>query len=134
MTTDPIADYLTRIRNAIGAKHRVVEIPASKMKTQLTEVLQEKGYIRGYKIASQPGSIQPIIKIALKYDAFTKESAIVKLKRVSKPGLRKYAAVAAMPSVINGLGIAILSTSKGIMTDKEARKVNVGGEVLCYVY
>lgn len=134
MTTDPIADYLTRIRNAIIAKHRIVEMPASKMKTQLTEVLQEKGYIRGYKIYANPNSVQPIIKIALKYDLFTKESAIVKLKRVSKPGLRKYSAVATMPSVINGLGIAILSTSKGIMTDKEARKMNVGGEVLCYVY
>ena len=132
MTTDPIADYLTRIRNAINAKHSLVEIPASKTKTKLTEVLQEKGYIRGYKVVQN--SIQPIIKIALKYDTFTKQSAIVKLKRVSKPGLRKYTTVADMPSVINGLGIAILSTSKGIMTDKEARKVHVGGEVLCYVY
>ncbi|CAH2559729.1 30S ribosomal protein S8 [Cardinium endosymbiont of Oedothorax gibbosus] len=134
MTTDPIADYLTRIRNAIHARHSIVEIPASKTKTKLTEVLQEKGYIRGYKVTSRPNSVQPIIKIALKYDAFTKQSAIVKLKRVSKPGLRKYATFAAMPSVINGLGIAILSTSKGIMTDKEARKIHVGGEVLCYVY
>ncbi|MCT4697068.1 MAG: 30S ribosomal protein S8 [Candidatus Cardinium sp.] len=134
MTTDPIADYLTRIRNAIHANHSIVEIPASKTKTKLTEVLQEKGYIRGYKVVSRPNSVQPIIKIALKYDVFTKQSAIVKLQRVSKPGLRKYATVAAMPSVINGLGIAILSTSKGIMTDKEARKTHVGGEVLCYVY
>ncbi|ROT47369.1 30S ribosomal protein S8 [Candidatus Cardinium hertigii] len=134
MTTDPIADYLTRIRNAISAKHRVVEVPASKTKIQLTEVLQEKGYIRGYKIFSNPGSVQPIIKIALKYDVFTKTFAIVKLQRISKPGLRKYTTVATMPSVINGLGIAILSTSKGIMTDKEARKMNVGGEVLCYIY
>lgn len=134
MTTDPIADYLTRIRNAISANHRVVEIPASKTKTRLTEVLQEKGYIRGYKLVSKPDSVQPVIKIALKYDAFTKQSAIVHLKRVSKPGLRKYSTAAAMPTVINGLGIAILSTSKGIMTDKEARKVHVGGEVLCYVY
>ncbi|TSJ81199.1 MAG: 30S ribosomal protein S8 [Candidatus Cardinium sp.] len=132
MTTDPIADYLTRIRNAIHAKHSIVEIPASKTKTKLTEVLQEKGYICGYKVV--PNGVQPIIKIALKYDTFTKQSAIVKLTRVSKPGLRKYATVAAMPSVINGLGIAILSTSKGIMTDKEARKAHVGGEVLCYVY
>lgn len=134
MTTDPIADYLTRIRNAIHVRHSIVEIPASKIKTKLTQVLQEKGYIRGYKVASKPNSVQPIIKIALKYNAFTKQSAIVKLKRVSKPGLRKYATVTAMPSVINGLGIAILSTSKGIMTDKEARKIHVGGEVLCYVY
>lgn len=134
MTTDPIADYLTRIRNAIHAKHSIVEIPASKTKAKLTEVLQEKGYIRGYKVVSKPNSVQPIIKIALKYDTFTKQSAIVKLKRVSRPGLRKYSTVVAMPSVINGLGIAILSTSKGIMTDKEARKIHVGGEVLCYVY
>ena len=134
MNTDPIADYLTRIRNAINAQHRIVEIPASKTKTKLTEVLQEKGYIRGYKVVSNQNSVQPTIKIALKYNAFTKQSAIVKLQRVSKPGLRKYAAVSAIPSVINGLGIAILSTSKGIMTDKEARKVHVGGEVLCYVY
>ncbi|TDG95318.1 30S ribosomal protein S8 [Cardinium endosymbiont of Culicoides punctatus] len=134
MTTDPIADYLTRIRNAVLAKHRIVEIPASKMKKQLTEVLQEQGYIRGYKVCSKKDDVQSTIKIALKYNSFTKEPAIVKLKRVSKPGLRKYSTVATMPSVINGLGIAILSTSKGIMTDKEARKMNVGGEVLCYVY
>lgn len=134
MITDPIADYLTRIRNAINARHSVVEIPASKTKAKLTEVLQEKGYIRGYKLFCKANSVQSTIKIALKYDPFTKESAIVKLQRVSKPGLRKYVTVAEMPSVINGLGIAILSTSKGIMTDKEARKVHVGGEVLCYIY
>lgn len=134
MTTDPIADYLTRIRNAISAKHKVVVVPTSKIKIQLTEVLQEKGYIRGYKVCSSPHSVQPIIKIALKYGALGKESAIVKLTRVSKPGLRKYSTVVDMPSVINGLGIAILSTSQGIMSDKEARKSNVGGEVLCYVY
>ena len=134
MTTDPIADYLTRIRNAISAKHRIVQIPASKTKNKLAEVLHEKGYIRGYKVVVNPDSVQSTIKIALKYDAFTKQSAIVKLQRVSKPGLRKYVTVAAMPSVINGLGIAILSTSKGIMTDKEARKEHIGGEVLCYVY
>lgn len=134
MITDPIADYLTRIRNAISAKHQVVEVPASKIKVKITEVLQGKGYIRGYKVVSQPGHVQPVIKIALKYDPFTKQSAIVKLKRVSKPGLRKYTSVDTMPSVINGLGVAVLSTSKGIMTDKEARKVNIGGEVLCYIY
>ncbi len=134
MTTDPIADYLTRIRNAILAKHRIVEIPASKVKTKLSEVLCEKGYIRAYKVVTHPGNVQPSIKIALKYDVFTKVPAIVKLQRISKPGLRKYASVETMPSVINGLGIAILSTSKGIMTDKEARKERVGGEVLCYVY
>lgn len=134
MTTDPIADYLTRIRNAISAKHRVVEIPASRMKRELTEVLQEQGYIRGYKMYSSPNAVQPVIKIALKYDTFTKEPAIVKLKRISKPGLRKYSTVATIPSVINGLGVAILSTSQGIMTDKEARNKNIGGEVLCFVY
>jgi len=134
MTTDPIADYLTRIRNAIAAKHRLVEVPASKIKTQLTEVLQEKGYIRGYKVTTHPGNVQPVIKIALKYDLITKSSAIVKLKRISKPGLRKYVPVADIPNVINGLGIAILSTSQGVMTDKEARKANIGGEVLCYIY
>ena len=134
MTTDPIADYLTRIRNAIGAKHKIVKIPTSNMKERLTEVLQEKGYIRGYKITSRPKGGSSVIKIVLKYDLSTKGSAIVKLQRISKPGLRKYVAVTAMPSVINGLGVAILSTSKGIMTDKEARRMHVGGEVLCHVY
>lgn len=130
--TDPIADYLTRVRNAIKAKHRIVEIPSSSIKKELTKVLYEKGYIQSYKFDDlQVGSI---IKIALKYDPMTKQPAILKLQRVSKPGLRKYTGADALPRVLNGLGIAILSTSKGVITDKEARTLNVGGEVLCYVY
>jgi small subunit ribosomal protein S8 len=130
--TDPIADYLTRVRNAIKAKHRIVEIPTSSIKKELTKVLYEKGYIQSYKFDDlQVGSI---IKIALKYDPMTKQPAILKLQRVSKPGLRKYTSADALPRVLNGLGIAILSTSKGVITDKEARTLNVGGEVLCYVY
>lgn len=133
VTTDPIADYLTRIRNAIKARHRVVEVPASNIKKAITKVLFEKGYIQNYKFEETPNH-QGVIKIALKYHPATKESAITKLERVSSPGLRKYAGVEDMPRVLNGLGIAILSTSKGVMTDKEARTLNVGGEVLCYVY
>ncbi|WP_448530671.1 30S ribosomal protein S8 [Raineya sp.] len=133
VTTDPIADYLTRIRNAIKARHRVVEIPASNIKKAITKVLFEKGYIQNYKFEETPNH-QGVIKIALKYHPATKESAITKLERVSSPGLRKYVGVEDMPRVLNGLGIAILSTSKGVMTDKEARTLNVGGEVLCYVY
>ncbi|PKQ67381.1 30S ribosomal protein S8 [Raineya orbicola] len=133
VTTDPIADYLTRIRNAIKARHRVVEIPASNIKKAITKVLFEKGYIQNYKFEDTPNH-QGVIKIALKYHPATKESAITKLERVSSPGLRKYVGVEDMPRVLNGLGIAILSTSKGVMTDKEARTLNVGGEVLCYVY
>ena len=130
--TDPIADYLTRVRNAIKAKHRIVEIPTSKLKKELTKVLYDKGYIQSYKFDDQ--EIGGVIKIALKYDPMTKLPAIVKLQRVSKPGLRKYTGADALPRVLNGLGIAILSTSKGVITDKEARTLNVGGEVLCYVY
>ncbi|MFN4086630.1 MAG: 30S ribosomal protein S8 [Spirosomataceae bacterium] len=132
VTTDPIADYLTRLRNAIKARHRVVEIPASNMKKEITKVLYDKGYIQSYKFVEE--GPQGTIKIALKYNPVTKQSAIVNLTRASKPGLRKYAGVDAIPRVLNGLGIAILSTSKGIITDKEARALNVGGEVLCYVY
>ncbi|UBM59753.1 30S ribosomal protein S8 [Marinilongibacter aquaticus] len=132
ITTDPIADYLTRIRNAIRARHRVVEIPASNLKKEITKLLYDKGYIQSYKFEEE--GPQGIIKIALKYNPLTKESAIVGLKRASKPGLRKYAKATALPRVLNGLGIAVLSTSKGIVTDKEARTLNVGGEVLCYVY
>ena len=132
MHSDPIADYLTRLRNAIKANHRVVEIPASKIKKELTKVLYEKGYIQSYKF--DDSSVQGSIKIALKYDPATKQSAIVKLERVSKPGLRKYVHLDEMPRVLNGYGVAILSTSKGVITDKEARGLNVGGEVLCYVY
>jgi small subunit ribosomal protein S8 len=132
MTTDPIADYLTRVRNAIKANHRVVEVPASNIKKEITKVLFDKGYIANYKF--EDSGVQGTIKIALKYHPITKTSAIRKLNRISKPGLRKYAHMSNMPRVLNGLGIAILSTSKGVMTDKEARVNNVGGEVLCYVY
>lgn len=132
MVTDPISDYLTRVRNAINANHRVVDIPASNLKKEITKVIHEKGYIRGYKFLEE--GPQGTIKIALKYDPSTKRSAIEKLERISKPGLRKYAKSDALPRVLNGLGIAILSTSKGVMTDKEAKNQKVGGEVLCYVY
>jgi small subunit ribosomal protein S8 len=132
VTTDPIADYLTRVRNAIRARHRVVEIPASNIKKELTKVLYDKGYIQSYKFEEE--GPQGNIKIALKYNPLTKESAIVDLKRASKPGLRKYVKASSLPRVLNGLGIAVISTSKGIVTDKEARALNVGGEVLCYIY
>ena len=130
--TDPIADFLTRVRNAIMAGHRVVEIPASNLKKEITKLLYSKGYVLNYKFVDDEK--QGIIKIALKYDAKSKVSAIKTLKRVSTPGLRKYASYKNLPRVLNGLGIAILSTSKGVMTDKEARNEQVGGEVLCYVY
>ena len=131
MVTDPIADYLTRIRNAVMANHRVVEIPKSKIKEELTRILFEKGYILNYKIEQEP---RPgIIKIALKYHPVTKLSAINTLVRVSKPGLRKYVDFDHLPRVLNGLGIAVLSTSHGIITDKEARAQKVGGEGLCYI-
>lgn len=132
MMTDPIADYLTRLRNAIKARHRIVEIPASKLKKEITRVLYEKGYIQSYKF--EDSNVQGTIKIALKYNPETRESAILSLERVSRPGLRKYAGADELPRVLNGLGIAVLSTSKGVMTDKEARKDNIGGEVLCYIY
>src|SRR5690606_15664133 len=132
MNTDPIADYLTRVRNAIKANHRVVEIPASNLKNEITTVLFDKGYIANYTVVAD--GRQGSIKIALKYNRISKVPAIRTLTRVSKRGLRKYASVENMPRVLNGLGIAILSTSKGVMTDKEARVQNVGGEVLCYVY
>ncbi len=131
--TDPIADYLTRLRNAIMANHRVVEIPASNLKKEVTKVLFDKGYILNYKFEETDNN-QGSIKIALKYHPKTKTSAIKNISRVSKPGLRKYVSVDDMPRVLNGLGIAVLSTSRGIITDKEARNLNVGGEVLCYVY
>lgn len=129
--TDPIADYLTRLRNAIQANHRVVEIPASNLKKNITKILFEKGYILNYMFEDK--SPQGIIKVALKYDVATKSNAIKNLQRVSKPGLRKYTGYKNMPRVINGLGIAIISTSKGVMTDKEAAELKIGGEVLCYV-
>lgn len=131
--TDPIADYLTRLRNAIKANHRVVEIPSSNIKKELTKVLYDKGYIQSYKFDDEAQK-HGIIKIALKYNPATKNSAIVKLERISKPGLRKYAKATSIPRVLNGLGVAIMSTSKGVLTDKEAREMNIGGEVLCYVY
>ena len=132
MFTDPIADYLTRIRNASRAGHRVVEIPASKVKKEITKILFDQGYILSYKF--EEGAAQGSIKIALKYDPVTKEPVIRKIDRISKPGLRKYAGTDALPRVLNGLGIAIVSTSHGVMTGKQAQKENVGGEVLCYVY
>lgn len=131
--TDPIADYLTRIRNAQMAGHRVVEIPSSNLKKKITEILYEQGYIHRYKFADTEGR-QGVIHIALKYDKRTKEPVIRRLGRVSKPGLRKYAGSGELPRVINGLGIAIVSTSKGVMTSKQAVAENVGGELLCYVY
>jgi small subunit ribosomal protein S8 len=131
--TDPISDYLTRLRNAIKANHRIVEIPSSKLKKEITKVLFEKGYILNYKFEDVTNH-QGVIKIALKYHPVTKTPAIKNLQRISTPGLRKYSGVTTLPRVINGLGIAILTTSKGVMTDKEARNMNVGGEVLCYVY
>lgn len=131
--TDPIADYLTRLRNAIMAKHRVVEIPASNLKKEMTKILFEKGYILNYMFMDNEGP-QGTIKIALKYDVASKTSAIKHLERVSRPGLRKYVGYSDMPRVLNGLGIAILSTSKGVMTNKEAAALKIGGEVLCYVY
>jgi small subunit ribosomal protein S8 len=130
--TDPIADYLTRLRNAVKAKHRVVEIPASNLKKEMTRVLYEKGDILKYKFEDTDNH-QGVIKIALKYHNQTKQSAITTLKRVSSPGLRRYSNVDDMPKVLNGLGVAIITTSKGVMTDKEARVLGVGGEVLCFV-
>jgi len=132
MVTDPIADFLTRIRNAQMARHRIVEIPASNVKKRITEILYDKGYILKYKF--EDDSKQGLIKIALKYDAQTKEPAIRSLERVSRPGLRQYAKPAEIRRVMNGLGVAIVSTSKGVMTDKEARTQNVGGEVMAYIY
>lgn len=132
MNTDPIADFLTRIRNAQMAQHKVVAIPASNLKKELTKILFEKGYILNYKF--EDDAVQGTIKVALKYHPKTKRPAITDIQRVSKPGLRKYSGADTLPRVMNGLGISILSTSKGLMTDKEARKLNVGGEILCYVY
>lgn len=130
---DPIADYLTRLRNAIRANKRIVEVPASNLKKQMTKVLHEKGFIQGYKFEDGVNT-QGIIKIALKYHPVTKQPAMIKLERISRPGLRKYTKAQDMPRVLNGLGVAILSTSKGVITDKEAKDLNVGGEVLCYIY
>ena len=130
--TDPIADYLTRVRNAYSVGKKIVEIPSSKMKLAITKILCEKGYILSYKVVE--GTPNNTIKIALKYHPQTKTAAIKHIERISRPGLRKYVDVENMPRVLNGLGIAIISTSKGVITDKEAKDLNVGGEVLCYVY
>lgn len=132
MTTDPIADFLTRIRNASAAGLKMVEIPSSNTKRAMTQILFDQGYILNYKF--EDDNKQGIIKIALKYNLSTRIPAITKLQRISKPGLRKYAGSEELPRVLNGLGIAMISTSKGVITDKEARRLNVGGEVLCYVY
>ncbi|GGG42223.1 30S ribosomal protein S8 [Bizionia arctica] len=132
MNTDPIADYLTRVRNAVRANHRVVEIPASNLKKEITKILFEQGYILSYKF--EDDSVQGTIKIALKYNKETKEPVIKKIQRISKPGLRKYASSKELPRILNGLGIAIVSTSHGVMTGKQAQRANIGGEVLCYVY
>ena len=131
MVTDPISDYLTRVRNAIAAKHKVVEIPGSNVKKAITQILMDQGYILNFKFIED--NKHGIIKIALKYNNKTKDSAIKNLTRISKPGLRKYSGVDTLPRVLNGLGIAIVSTSRGLITDKEARKQKIGGEVLCYV-
>lgn len=133
--TDPIADYLTRLRNAQLAGHRIVEIPSSNLKKRITEILYEQGYIYRYTFVEGGGKgNQDLIKIAPKYDPATRQPVIRKMGRISKPGLRKYAKAGEIPRIINGLGIAIVSTSRGLMTDKQAREANVGGEVLCYVY
>ena len=132
MYTDPIADYLTRVRNAVQAGHRVVEIPSSNLKKEITKILFDQGYILSYKF--EEDKVQGTIKIALKYDKLTKEPILKHIERISTPGLRKYSSSTEMPRVLNGLGIAIVSTSKGVMTNKKARQENVGGEVLCYVY
>ncbi|MDT0556862.1 30S ribosomal protein S8 [Patiriisocius hiemis] len=133
MTTDPIADYLTRVRNAVKAGHRVVDIPASNLKKEITKILFDQGFILSYKFEDEKGP-QGTIKIALKYDKLTKDPVIKRMQRISKPGLRKYAGSSEMPRILNGLGIAIVSTSAGVMTGKQAQSQNVGGEVLCYVY
>lgn len=132
MYTDPVADYLTRIRNAVSAKHRVVEIPASNLKKEITKILFDQGYILSYKF--EDSTVQGTIKIALKYNKLSQESVIKKIQRLSKPGLRKYSNSNDLPRILNGLGIAIVSTSKGVMTAKQAKRHNVGGEVICYVY
>ncbi|PVW13368.1 30S ribosomal protein S8 [Marixanthomonas spongiae] len=133
MNIDPISDYLTRVRNAVKAGHRVVEIPASNLKKEITKILFDQGYILSYKFEDDNGP-QGTIKIALKYDKLTKDPVIKKIQRISKPGLRKYASSSNIPRILNGLGIAIVSTSHGVMTGKQAQEKNVGGEVLCYVY
>jgi len=133
MTSDPVSDYLTRVRNAVKAGHRVVEVPASNLKKEITKILFDQGYVLSYKFEDDNGP-QGTIKIALKYDKLTKDPVIKKIQRISKPGLRKYSGSSEMPRILNGLGVAIVSTSAGVMTGKQAANQNVGGEVLCYVY
>ena len=133
MTTDPVADFLTRVRNAVKAGHRVVEVPASNLKKEITKILFDQGFILSYKFEDDNGP-QGSIKIALKYDKLTKDPVIKKMQRISKPGLRKYASSKELPRILNGLGIALVSTSAGVMTGKQAQSQNVGGEVLCFVY
>jgi small subunit ribosomal protein S8 len=133
MHTDPIADYLTRVRNAVRANHKVVEVPASNLKKEITKILFDQGYILSYKF-DDSSAAQGTIKIALKYDKQTKEPVIRDIQRISKPGLRKYAGATNLPRILNGLGISIVSTSRGVMTGKQAKQLNVGGEVICYVY
>jgi len=133
MTTDPVADFLTRVRNAVKAGHRVVEVPASNLKKEITKILFDQGFILSYKFEDDNGP-QGSIKIALKYDKLTKDPVIKKMQRISKPGLRKYASSKELPRILNGLGVAIISTSAGVMTGKQAQSQNVGGEVLCFVY
>jgi small subunit ribosomal protein S8 len=133
MNIDPIADYLTRVRNAVKAGHRVVEIPASNVKKEITKILFDQGFVLSYKFEDHKGP-QGTIKIALKYDKLTKDSVIKEIQRISKPGLRKYSSSSELPRILNGLGIAIVSTSHGVMTGKQAQTQNIGGEVLCYVY
>lgn len=132
MVTDPISDFLTRVRNAQSAGHKVVEIPASNIKKEITKILFDQGYILNYKF--EDNQVQGTIKIALKYDKKTSKPAIKSIQRASKPGLRQYSSSKELPRVLNGLGIAVISTSKGVMTDKKAREEKVGGEVICYVY
>ena len=133
MTTDPIADFLTRVRNAVKAGHRVVEVPASNLKKEITKILFDQGFVLSYKFEDDKGP-QGSIKIALKYDKITKDPVIKRIQRISTPGLRKYSSANEMPRILNGLGVAIVSTSSGVMTGKQAANQNVGGEVLCYVY
>ena len=133
MQTDPVADYLTRIRNAILARHRVVSIPSSRLKVAISAVLKEKGFIRDYRIQEE-GHPQGLLQIAFKYDKETRRNSIMALKRISRPGLREYVSRAKIPRVLNGLGIAVLSTSRGVMSGNDARRANLGGEVLCHVY
>jgi small subunit ribosomal protein S8 len=133
MNIDPIADYLTRVRNAVNAGHRVVDVPASNVKKEITKILFDQGFVLSYKFEDDKGP-QGTIKIALKYDNLTKDPVIKKIQRISKPGLRKYSSSSELPRILNGLGIAIVSTSHGVMTGRQAQAQNVGGEVLCYVY